>query len=332
MNYGSHAKVNKPISRIVFGTAMPVMFNAFRSVYGEAPDFDARLQAAFELLDDMYAEGVNCFDCSDHYGEEPLGEWLEARGLHDKVVILTKGAHHNRWRKRVTPFDILHDAHNSLAKLKAKKLDIYLLHRDDESVPVGPIMDALNRLHDEDKIGLFGASNWTAERMEQANNYALKHGLEPFGAISPHFSLAEQVADPWGGGCYSIAGASDNTYRKFCAENKLPVFAYSSLCRGFFSGRVDSAHPGKLSEVVDAPAVKGYGSEANFERLRRCEQLAKEKNLPVSQVALAYIFSQQDLDVYALVATGSRERMAQNAAAAEIILSDSECAWLNLEN
>ena len=331
MKYGSHAKVDKPISRIVFGTAMPVMFNAFRSVYGEAGDFDQRLNAAFELLDGVYAQGVNCFDCSDHYGEEPLGEWLEARGLHDKVVILTKGAHHNRWRKRVTPFDILHDAHNSLAKLKAKKLDIYLLHRDDESVPVGPIMDALNRLYDEGKIGLFGASNWTLARMEAANDYALQHGLQPFGAVSPHFSLADQVNDPWGGGCYSIAGPSDNPSRRFCAENKLPVFAYSSLCRGFFSGRVDSAHPEKLGEVLDAPAVKGYSCEANFERLRRAEQLAKEKQLPLSQLALAYIFNQRDLDAYALVATSSPERMALNVAAAEISLSDAECAWLNLE-
>ena len=96
MEYGHIDHVSKPISRIVFGTAMPTLFAAFRSVYGEAPDFPQRLDAAFRLLDDMYAEGVNCFDCADHYGEEPLGEWLEARGLRDEVVILTKGAHHNR--------------------------------------------------------------------------------------------------------------------------------------------------------------------------------------------------------------------------------------------
>ncbi|MBQ8506090.1 MAG: aldo/keto reductase [Clostridia bacterium] len=332
MLYGKINGVEKPVSRIVFGTAMPVMFNAFRSVYGEAPDFEQRLEAAFALLDGMYAEGVNCFDCSDHYGEEPLGEWLEARGLHDKVAILTKGAHHNRWRKRVTDFDILHDAHNSLAKLKAKKLDIYLLHRDDPSVEVGPIMDALNRLHDEGKIGVFGASNWTVERMELANEYAAKHKLQPFAAVSPHFSLCEQVDDPWGGGCYSIAGKRDNPSRSFCAENGLPVFAYSSLCRGLLSGRVKSAHPELAGEVVDVPGLKGYGCPANFERLRRCEELAEKKGISVPEIAMAWIFNQPDLDVYALVATGSRERMRMNANAAEIRLSDAECAWLNLED
>ena len=62
MEYGKIAHVSKPISRIVFGTATPKMFAAFRSVYGESPDFQARLDAPFRLLDDMYAEGVNCFD------------------------------------------------------------------------------------------------------------------------------------------------------------------------------------------------------------------------------------------------------------------------------
>jgi len=100
MEYGHIDQVSKPVSRIVFGTATPKLFAAFRSVYGESPDFPRRLEAALRLLDDMYAEGVNCFDSSDHYGEEPLGEWLESRGLHDKVVIFTKGG---GWAARCTP-------------------------------------------------------------------------------------------------------------------------------------------------------------------------------------------------------------------------------------
>ena len=114
MLYQSIPNVDKPVSRLVFGTATPKLFAAFRSVYGDAPDFEERRQAAFSLLDDMYAEGVNCFDCADHYGEEPLGEWMEARGLRDRVVILTKGAHHNRWRRRVTDFDTLHEDRKSV--------------------------------------------------------------------------------------------------------------------------------------------------------------------------------------------------------------------------
>ena len=255
MIYASVPHVDKPVSRIVFGTATPKMFAAFRSVYEGAPDFDQRLETAFELLDSMYALGVNCFDCADHYGEEPLGEWMEARGLRDKVVILAKGAHHNRWRKRITDFDILHDCHNTLAKLKTDHLDMYLLHRDDPAMPVGPIVDVLNRLYDEGKIGAIGASNWTLERFQEANDYALKHGLQPFSVVSPNFGLADQVNDPWGGGCVTISGPNGRAARRFYAENHIPVFAYSPLARGFFSGRRESAHPERAAEVVDEAGV-----------------------------------------------------------------------------
>lgn len=330
MKYGSVAHVDKPVSRLVFGTAYPKLFAAFRSVYGEAPDFQDRLNAAFELLDGVYAQGVNCFDCADHYGEEPLGEWLQARGLHDKVVILTKGAHHNKWRKRVTDFDILHDVHNSLAKLKTNKLDIYMLHRDDPEVPVAPIVDVLNRCYDEGKLGAFGVSNWSIPRIQEANDYALKHGMQPFTVASPNFGLAEQVADPWGGGCTTISGPANRADRAFHAENQIPVFAYSALGRGFFSGRLSAAQPEKADEILEAAAVKGYCCPENFERLCRCELLAKEKGMSVAQIAMAWIFNQKDLDVYALVSC-SPANMALNIAASETTLSEDECKWLDLE-
>ena len=331
MLYGHIDQVTKPISRIVFGTATPALFNAFRSVYGEAPDFKQRLDAAFQLLDDMYAEGVNCFDCADHYGEEPLGEWLEARGLRDEVVILAKGAHHNRWRKRVTDFDILHDVHNSLAKLKTDHLDIYMLHRDDPTVGVGPLMDALNRCYDEGKLGAFGGSNWTIPRIEAANDYALKHGLRPFTVSSPNFGLADQVCDLWGGGCVTISGPANADARRWYAENRVPVFAYSTMARGFFSGRVKSDDPDSAARCMDEFGVKGYVCPENFERLRRCEALAKAKDLTVPEVAMAWVFNQRALDVYALTAPTKREHMRTNVKASEIVLSDDECKWLNLE-
>ena len=331
MQYGHIDHVSKPVSHIVFGTATPKMFAAFRSVYGESPDFPQRLDAAFQLLDDMYAEGVNCFDSSDHYGEEPLGEWLEARGLHDRVVIFTKGAHHNRWRKRVTDFDILHDVHNSLAKLKTNHLDIYMLHRDDPEVPVGPIVDVLNRCYDEGKIGAFGGSNWTVERIEQANEYAAKHGLQPFTVSGPNFGLADQVEDPWGGGCITTSGPANRAARQWYAENHIPVFAYSTMARGFFSGLVKSDDPEGAKRIMDEPGLKGYAYPENFERLRRCERLAKEKGMTVPQIAMAWIFNQRQLDVYALTAPVEREMMRVNVEASEMPLSDAECRWLDLE-
>jgi len=223
MKYGKLQYVEKPVSRLLFGTAIPELFAAMRSVHGDEPDFVKKLDKAFELLDGAYAMGIQTFDCANHYGEEPLGEWMKDRGLSDKVTVLTKGAHHNAWRKRVTDFDILSDAHDSLRKLHRDHIEIYVLHRDDPEVPVGPIVEALNRLHREGKIGAFGASNWTHQRIIEANNYAREHSLVPFTVSSPNFGLADQVADPWGGGCVSISGPSNREARAWYAQENMPV-------------------------------------------------------------------------------------------------------------
>ena len=331
MTYGTIQGVSRPVSRIVFGTATPTLFGAFRSVYGGAPDFDQRLAAAFKLLDSMYALGINTFDCADHYGEEPLGEWLEARGLYDKCVILTKGAHHNAWRKRVTDFDILYDCHNSLAKLKTHRIQLYLLHRDDPQVPVGPIVEALNRLHAEGKIEVFGVSNWSVERIEEANEYAYQHNLVPFKVSSPNFGLANQLADPWGGGCVTLSGPQNEKARAWYRGNHMPIMAYSILGRGFFSGAFRHDEPQKAALLLDEAARKGYDYPENYERLRRCEMLARERGVGVSQVAMAWIFNQPGLDVYALSGATNPAHMQLNIDAAAMQLSEDECRWLDLE-
>lgn len=332
MEYGRIQYVDKLISRIVFGTATAKLFAAFRSVYGSAPDFAERRQAAFDLLDMAYAHGINCFDCADHYGEEPLGEWLEERGLHDKCVILDKCAHHNAFRKRVTDFDVLYDAHNALAKLRAKHIDIYLLHRDDPSVSVRPLIDVFNRLHDEGKVGAFGVSNWTVERIEEANEYAAKCGLIPFTVNSPNFGLADQVNDPWGGGCVTISGPANKAVRLWHADHDIPVFAYSPLGRGFFSGKLTSACPEDAAQYMDEAGVQGYCDPANFRRLERCEQLAKEKNVSVPLIAMAYIFSQPGLNIFALTGSTRPENVQMNIDALSLKLTGAECAWLDLES
>ena len=214
MNYKKLPYVEKEISPIVFGTATKTLFDGIET---DRPDIEECRQKAFSLLDDVFAAGINCFDCSDHYGEEILGEWIELRGVRDKTVIFSKCAHPNKWRDRVTDFDILYDMHNALAKLRTNYVDIYMLHRDDPSVPVGIIVDTMNRLYDEGKIGAFGGSNWTHQRIEQANEYAAKHNLVPFTVSSPNFGLAEQVDNPFGGGV--LDNSCEERITEQCYEN-----------------------------------------------------------------------------------------------------------------
>ena len=74
-----------------------------------------------------------------------LGAWMDRRGNRSDVFILSKGGHPNADRnRRVTVFDIASDLFDSLARLRTDYIDLYLLHRDDPEVPVGPLVEALN--------------------------------------------------------------------------------------------------------------------------------------------------------------------------------------------
>jgi aryl-alcohol dehydrogenase-like predicted oxidoreductase len=317
MQYGKLPGIDKPISRLVQGT---VMIGSTQRDY------------SFALLDSIYALGCNTFDSAHVYGngdvERTFGAWVQARGLRDQIVILTKGAHPNADRKRVFPFDISSDLLDSLARLKTDYIDLYVLHRDDPSVPVEAIIDVLNEHKQAGRIHAFGGSNWSHERVAAANAYAGDNGLTPFVVSSPQFSLAEMIREPWAG-CISISGPSGAQARQWYASAGMALFTWSSLAGGFFSGRFNRENLNSFTEYLDKLCVTSYCYEDNFRRLDRAAQLAEAKGISLTQIALAYILN-QGLNVFALVGCRSADEFAMNAAALDINLTPDEVAWLDL--
>lgn len=308
--------VQKNVSRILFGAAFP--------------PFDSG-DGSEELLDAMLELGINAIDLARVYGnaEKNIGRWMAKRGNRDRVVLLSKGAHPSpNWEKRVTEKDILEDFQKSCEALQTDYIDIYLLHRDDPEVEVAVAVETLNALHGEGKIGAFGGSNWSHTRIREANDYAGSRGLVPFTVSSPHYSLAEQVADIWGDGL-TLTGSANREARDWYRQTQMPVIAHSSMARGFLSGKLKSNERALADKVLDSFAVKGFCCEENFLRLERCETLAKEKGCTVAQIALAWLFGQQ-INTFAVVSTSSPERMKQNIDALNLSLTRQERDWLDL--
>ena len=315
MQYGSIPYVDKPVSRIVYGTDRPKMMN----------DEDE-----FELLDMVFEHGVTTFDTAAAYGEAEasLGRWISKRGIRDKVVILTKGVNPSDYRQRLTDFDLKYDIENSFARLQTDYIDIYILHRDDPAKPVGPIVELLNEYHDKGRIGAFGGSNWTRERTEEANAYAAAHGLIPLTVCSPSFGLAECIGDPWGGSV-TLSGPDKKEWREELRRTQMPVFSYSSLGRGFFSGKLKSNQADIAHEIISFAADE-YGYPVNYEKLRRAEIMAREKSLTVSQIAYAWLM-QQGLNVYGITKPGSQKHLEETIMALDIKFTEEELIYLNNE-
>lgn len=318
MLYKNVRGIEKPVSRIVLGT---MIINT------------RELEKSFELLDAMFELGGTTLDTGHVYAggdsERAIGRWIDERGIRDEIVVIDKGAHHNADRKRVTPFDITSDLYDSLARLNTDYIDIYFLHRDDPSKPIGPIVECLNEHLTEGRICATGGSNWTHQRIQEANEYADKHGLVPFVASSPNFGLAEQVNDPWGPGCVTLSGPNEVKAREWYEENQMPVFAYSSLGRGFFSGRITRENFENQKNKIDGACRHAYCHEVNFKRLDRVQIVAKEKDMTVPQIAMAYIMN-QPLNVFALVGAANRDEFKASIDACELKLTPEEVAWLDL--
>ncbi|MCB9101280.1 MAG: aldo/keto reductase [Anaerolineales bacterium] len=315
MQYTTMPGIDKPVSRIVQGT---IMLNF------------AELDENLALLDAVWAHGCTAFDTAHIYRlgecERVLGRWINSRGLRDQVVVIGKGAHHNEDRRRVTPFDITADLFDSLARQQTDYIDLYLLHRDDPSVPVGPLIEVLNEHLAAGRIRAFGSSNWRHERIEAANAYAEAHGLISFAAHSPHFSLAVQQQPPWPD-CVSIAGPEQQIARDWYAHRQIPLFVWSSLAGGFFSGRFRRDNLDSFTSYYDQLCVQSYCTEDNFQRLERANILAEAKQLSAPQVALAYVLN-QPLNIFALVGCRTEAEFQEVAEAAEMGLSAAEVAYL----
>ena len=151
----------------------------------------------------------------------------QARGLRDDVVILGKGAH----PPDCTPEAMQRQLTESLDRLQTDHIDIYCLHRDKPDVPVGEWVDALNGEVQAGRIGLFGGSNWTAARIDAANDYAAANGKQGFALLSNNFSLARMEQPVWPG----CVASSENDFRAWHEARNMPLVPWSSQARGFSS-------------------------------------------------------------------------------------------------
>jgi aryl-alcohol dehydrogenase-like predicted oxidoreductase len=317
MKYGSVDGVSKNMSRLVQGTIMLTQ---------------SKVDAGFDLLDGVSSLGCTTFDCAHVYAggqaERVVGKWMEARGNRSDVVIISKGAHHNADRRRVTPFDIASDLHDSLARLRTDHIDLYLLHRDDPAVPVGPIVEALNEHHTLGRIGAFGGSNWSHERIQEANAYAEARGLVSFAASSPNYTLAQQAEPPWEG-CISLSGKEGDTARKWYGESSFPMFTWSTLAQGFLTGRLTRENLEAERANFPESCIRSYATEENFQRLDRLTELAEKKGVTIPQLALAWVHA-QGLNVFTLIGCFTVNEFKANLLALDIALTEDEVAWMDL--
>jgi aryl-alcohol dehydrogenase-like predicted oxidoreductase len=313
MEYSKIEGVKNPVSRLIFGAAVQQMW---------------RGEDASEVLDAAFNSGITTFDTARGYGgsEVSLGNWIEKRGNRNDINIITKGCMLTDSKTKITSKLISQEVSQSLSALKVDFIDIYFLHKDDKTSDVGPIIEKLNELHEKEIIGIFGASNWTSQRIEEAQEYAYKRGLKGFYVAQQCYSFLEQIEDPFDSVC--LAGEKNKKEREWYIKNNMPVFAYSALARGFLSGKVKSKdNAEKVKEMFDKGFVMEYFHPQNMERLARLERMAEEKRITVPELALIYLLN-TGVNVYPIMSP-SAKHVESNVKAVGVRLTEEEYLWLD---
>ena len=306
MTYGRIEGVDKPVSRIVMGSM---------AIARGDPAF------ACAMLDHYVELGGNAVDTAHIYGkaDATLGQWMKLRGMRNDIIVIAKGAH----TPNCTPQGLTDQLLETLDAMQTDRVDIYLMHRDNLDVPVGEFVDCLNEHKAAGRIGAFGGSNWTTQRIDEANAYAASHHLTGFAASSPNFCLAEWNEPMWAG----CLAATDSASRQWYGKTQMPLLAWSSQASGLFAGRFG---PDDRDDPTLADLERVWFNEANFQRVARAQELAAKKGISANQIALAYVLC-QPLNLFALIGPATLDETRTSVAALDIQLTDDEMRWLNLE-
>lgn len=200
--------------------------------------------ASFDLLDTYVERGGNTIDTARCYSdwvpgerarsEKLIGRWLRDRKCHDRVLIATKGGHpplDQPTRVRMSREELTADIEASRQALGVDTIDLYWLHRDDIRQPIEALLETLEAFRQKGWLKHYGASNFTAERLECARVAAQQNNWQGFFANQPMGCLGSSHRKPLD---YPLLEKLDDAGEHFHLANDLPVFPYTSQAMGYY--------------------------------------------------------------------------------------------------
>ncbi|NHJ47656.1 MAG: aldo/keto reductase [Asgard group archaeon] len=284
-------------------------------------------EESFKVMDKAVELGINILDTADIYSkwgensyagksEEIIGKWMKDRGNRDDLVIVTKlfgdmsDNINNRGLSRKHVFQALK---GSLNRLQTDWIDIYFTHTFDQETPEKETLRAFTSLIDQGKIYYIGASNTPARKIMRALWISDKYNLARYELLQPVFNIARR-----------------HTYEQdiepIVNEFKLGVTPYSPIGGGFLTGKYAKD---KKSDSPRYESVKRrYFKDRNFETLKVMKKMAKEKDITMAQLAIAWVVHQESITA-PIIGANSVKQLEENIGALEVKLTDDDLKELN---
>ncbi|OZM58375.1 aldo/keto reductase [Lottiidibacillus patelloidae] len=304
MNYRRLGRTGLKVSEISLGSWL---------TYGGYVD----KEKAASAIHHAYDLGINFFDTANVYmngeAEKTVGNAL--KGFPRKSYVLATKVF---WPRGEGPNDrglsrkhIMDQCHASLQRLDVDYIDVYYCHRYDEETPIEETLRALDDLVRQGKVLYIGVSEWTASQMEQALKTADRYLLDRIVVNQPQYNM--------------FARGIENEIIPFSEENGIGQVVWSPLAQGVLTGKYqnnsDFPEDSRASHSNAYKTMKGYLKEEPLEIVKKLSVVAKEVNLSLSQLALAWVLREQNV-ASAIIGASKPEQITENVQASGVELSD----------
>jgi aryl-alcohol dehydrogenase-like predicted oxidoreductase len=257
--------------------------------------------------------GITFLDTSDIYGpftnEQLVGRAIAGR--RDEVVLATKFGNvrgeQGEWAGIRGDADYVRQACDaSLQRLGVDHIDLYQQHRVDQQTPIEETIGALADLVQAGKVRYLGLSEASPATIRRA------HAVHPISGLQTEYSLWTRDAE--------------DEILPTIRELGIGYVAYSPLGRGFLSGRWRSADDLETDDFRrNHPRFQGENFQKNLDLVTKVEEIAAEKGVSASQLALAWVLAQGD-DIVPIPGTTRVRHLEENAGALDVSLSDEDLA------
>jgi aryl-alcohol dehydrogenase-like predicted oxidoreductase len=265
--------------------------------FGRRCDYDQTLAVIDAALD----AGITLFDTADIYGqgmsEDYIGRALEGR--RDRVILATKFGmemqerpDESRGRREYIRWAV----EGSLRRLRTDVIDLYQLHRPDDSTPIEETLGALNELVDEGKVRWIGASNFSAEQIDEAENVAREKGLNRFVSVQNEYSLFRREIEA--------------DVLPTCERLGIGVLPYFPLASGLLTGKYRIAEKPSEGRLADEEIAQDA-----LEAVERLVQYGEARGISLLEVAIGALLAEPAISSVIAGAT-KPEQVRANVAAA----------------
>ena len=262
--------------------------------------------------------GINFFDTADVYStgesEKITGKLFKHFGVkRENIVLATKvnGQMSDDINdKGLSRKHILDSIDKSLQRLQMDYVDLYQIHRWDYETPIEETMEALHDVVRAGKARYIGASSMFAWQFATAQHIAESHGWTRFVSMQNHYNL--------------VYREEEREMIPLCVDQGVGLIPWSPMARGFFAGDRKRDGGGQTSRANTDPFAKGlYFREEDFTVADRAWEIARERGVTGSQIALSWILSKPHIASPIIGAT-KMDHLEQAIAASDIKLSEDE--------